>query len=459
MLDVLLFMPRMKRSWSSDSNGESGAQETDGPEPQGPVLSSLKASVSPPPRRPTVNQNIHKEPSPNPNASPNASNPPTPSLAAIEAGQVQINNHLAIISDKLSQCTRPLSDLPAIPRLSIDKWIDLYRRNEDARGHHFVIHQHDHPIAGPHYDLRLQFSETSSVSWSIMYGLPGDPNSQRLNRNATETRVHCLWNHLLETASSQTGSMIIWDTGEYEVLPYSMDQAEPETDDSRADASDDPISFSPGDQVPESVKLHEAFNKRKIRLRLHGTRLPAGYTIALRMDKSTDFVRPIRDGPKRRRRPLRQALPRRAAQEPSTSSSESPPPSEDKLSSLSPSLQEERVHSDHTDSGLQIQRNNAYPGSFNTIGSIHQRRWYLSLDRLNSGFEPPVRTKANKWTRRQSRQSDHTDGPFVLGFEPFYVGGPEVERSVVTGRLGADVLEDEGVDDFVPRRGWRAILH
>jgi hypothetical protein len=26
-----------------------------------------------------------------------------------------------------------------------------------------------------------------------MYGLPGDPNSKRLNRNATETRIHCLW--------------------------------------------------------------------------------------------------------------------------------------------------------------------------------------------------------------------------------------------------------------------------
>jgi hypothetical protein len=31
------------------------------------------------------------------------------------------------------------------------------------------------------------------VSWAIMYGLPGDPNSIRLNRNATETRIHCLW--------------------------------------------------------------------------------------------------------------------------------------------------------------------------------------------------------------------------------------------------------------------------
>jgi hypothetical protein len=26
-----------------------------------------------------------------------------------------------------------------------------------------------------------------------MYGLPGDPKSRRLNRNATETRVHTLW--------------------------------------------------------------------------------------------------------------------------------------------------------------------------------------------------------------------------------------------------------------------------
>jgi hypothetical protein len=45
-----------------------------------------------------------------------------------------------------------------------------------------------------------------------------------------------------------------------------------------------------------------------------------------------------------------------------------------------------------------------------------------------------------------------------LGFEPFYVRGPEVERSVVTGRLGKDVFEDEGVKDFVPRRGWRAVV-
>lgn len=46
---------------------------------------------------------------------------------------------------------------------------------------------------GLHYDLRLQISQSSSISFAIMYGLPGNPNSKRLNRNATETRVHNLW--------------------------------------------------------------------------------------------------------------------------------------------------------------------------------------------------------------------------------------------------------------------------
>jgi hypothetical protein len=112
-------------------------------------------------------------------------------LAAIEAGQVEVTDHLSIVSSRLSQSARPA--ISHVPRLQIADWVSLYQRNQHLEGRHFVIHQHDHPIAGPHYDLRLQFSDSSSVSWSIMYGLPGDPNSRRLNRNATETRVHCLW--------------------------------------------------------------------------------------------------------------------------------------------------------------------------------------------------------------------------------------------------------------------------
>jgi hypothetical protein len=106
----------------------------------------------------------------------------------------------------------------------------------------------------------------------------------------------------------------------------------------------------------------------------------------------------------------------------------------------------------------QIRMNNAYPGSTNTIGSIHQRRWFATLDRVNSGFVPEHdNAKAGSGKKRWVRKRNVRTGQ-ELGFQPFYVRGPEVERSVVTGRLGKDVFEDEGVKDFVPRRGWRAVV-
>ena len=154
------------------------------------LLSSLRAPVSPPQRRSTIEvQEIRDL-----ELHPGILEPETEhNLAAIEAGQVEVTDHLEIFSKRLGQHTRPHSETQSTPRLTICEWVNLYRRNAHPEGRHFVIHQHDHPVAGPRYDLRLQFSETSSVSWSIMYGLPGDPNSPRLNRNATETRIHCLW--------------------------------------------------------------------------------------------------------------------------------------------------------------------------------------------------------------------------------------------------------------------------
>lgn len=159
-----------------------------------PTITSLDAPVSPPRRRSRPDK-----PHPTAPAIPKsgldtggAASSAPPNLAAIEAGQVEVSDHLSIFSTRLTQCIRP-SGLTEIPRLQIADWANLYRRNEKPHGRHFVVHQHDHPIAGPHYDLRLQFSESSSVSWSAMYGLPGDPSSQRSNRNATETRVHCYW--------------------------------------------------------------------------------------------------------------------------------------------------------------------------------------------------------------------------------------------------------------------------
>ena len=113
----------------------------------------------------------------------------SPRLAAIEAGEILITDHLTTLSEQLKRVKR------TVPGnfLSIEGLVDLYRRNQHKHGRHFVVHQHDHPVAGVHYDLRLQISATSSISFAIMYGLPGNPNSKRLNRNATETRVHNLW--------------------------------------------------------------------------------------------------------------------------------------------------------------------------------------------------------------------------------------------------------------------------
>lgn len=141
---------------------------------------SLRASISPPPSR---TRKIKLEVTQPKSSLLNKE----PDIAAVEAGEAQVTDHLSYFSSYLSQKAKKTA------ALSIPAFEDLYQRNQHANGRHFVIHQHDHPIAGVHYDLRLQISETSSISWAIMYGLPGNVNSWRLNRNATETRVHNVW--------------------------------------------------------------------------------------------------------------------------------------------------------------------------------------------------------------------------------------------------------------------------
>lgn len=115
---------------------------------------------------------------------------PSSASTEIEARKIPAKDYL---NNWIEQSETIIEDRPERPLLSIERFVDLYRRNQNQHGHHFVIHQHDHPIAGLHYDLRLQISGSSSISYAIMYGLPGNPNSQRLNRNATETRVHNMW--------------------------------------------------------------------------------------------------------------------------------------------------------------------------------------------------------------------------------------------------------------------------
>ena len=150
---------------------------------------SLRESISPPPSRarkstlqPT--ESLIAEGARN---RPSVRHSDSPSSAAVEAGEIRIRNHFEYFSSHISSSAKPSAPL------SIRAFEHLYKRNQHKNGRHWVIHQHDHPVAGVHYDLRLQINETSSISWAIMYGLPGNCNSRRLNRNATETRVHNLW--------------------------------------------------------------------------------------------------------------------------------------------------------------------------------------------------------------------------------------------------------------------------
>ncbi len=57
-----------------------------------------------------------------------------------------------------------------------------------------------------------------------------------------------------------------------------------------------------------------------------------------------------------------------------------------------------------------------------------------------------------RWLRKRDSEGE------TSGFEPFVVGGRVVERSVITGRTGDEVMSDEGVVGFLGRKGWRAVV-
>ncbi|KAI5865868.1 DNA polymerase ligase-domain-containing protein [Durotheca rogersii] len=304
-----------------------------------------------------------------------------------------------------------------------------------AGGAHFVVHQHDHPVAGPHYDLRLQINGRSSASWAVAYGLPGDANSRRPNRAAIETRVHCLTNHLAETASRAAGSLLIWDTGTYAVLPPPR---APSSSSSSSCSSSPAQADAP--RPTEQENLARAFRARRIRLQLRGARLPRPYVLSLRLAPGSDAAAPDRGRQRRRRRPG--ARPPAPAPAPSTSDSDS----------------------GASDGDAEVRRTNVYPGAANTIGSVHGRRWLLSLDCAGSGFVRARRGGRAVWERAGDGDGDDGGGNDGEGAGagrltfPFRLRGVEVERSVVTGRLAADVLRDEGVVGYVGRRGWRPVL-
>lgn len=205
--------------------------------------------------------------------------------------------------------------------------------------------------------------------------------------------------------------------------------------------------------------------QRKIRLRLHGTRLPKHYTISLRLSVEDDNAARARPIPQKRRH--RRTIPSfiKKSRTPSTSRSPSPDGAHGQRLDSVPIYKDNHdgddIHGTHSASDPESGRKtdsrtrltNAYPGAVNSIGSIHQRRWFITLDRTNSGFVRDGKSKT--WDKRLPSSSDQD----ASGFEPFYVRGPEFERSVVTGRTGSDVLNDESVEGFTPRRGWRPVMN
>ena len=205
---------------------------------------------------------------------------------------------------------------------------------------------------------------------------------------------------------------------------------------------------------------NQHLEKRKIRLRLHGTRLPPNYTLSMRLLTSNNrHEQPKKPVRKRRRRDEdpKSLHRRQRAETPKTSSDEEDPVHDDHSgNSLIPDNTTITISKNNSEveeqEDEQVRLTNAYPGATNSINSIHQRRWYLSMDRHASGFMPLADGDgAREWVRRRDE-----DGR-LLGFEPFFVRGRDHERSVVTGRTADEVMEDEGVEGFTGRKGWRAV--
>ena len=121
----------MKRNHSSGSEQSFVTAESrieDGQEP-----TSLRRGVSPPPKRQQVDRV----------EAIGVVDPPT---AAVEAGEATVEDHVAFFSLKLLAARLPSTS--GTSRILHKDWLDLYTRNLNEKGHHFVVHQHDHPIAG-----------------------------------------------------------------------------------------------------------------------------------------------------------------------------------------------------------------------------------------------------------------------------------------------------------------------
>lgn len=245
---------------------------------------------------------------------------------------------------------------------------------------------------------------------------------------------------MIESASHATGSLLVWDTGEYEILDRKMKKAGPETDEEESEQDE-----NGGDgqtTTPENEKLIQAFQTKYIRLRLRGHILPDQYTITLRLPSTNSgpYNQPKAPPRKRRRKAISTVIP----------SSPSTTDSEDAIT-VTGDQEDNSAVADASDDEAEmdnIRSTNAYPGAKNSIGSVHQRHWFVSLDKTNSGL---VKGK-----------SGVVEGMWVAApgksFKPFFIQGAEVEKSIITGRTSEEVMIDEGVEGFVARKRWRPVM-
>lgn len=247
--------------------------------------------------------------------------------------------------------------------------------------------------------------------------------------------------------------MLVWDGGVYEVLPRRKGDG-PEMDPGSAEGSQSSgwgeVEKGEGKgenrddaegMVSENSKLVEAFGRRKIRIRLHGARLPEGYTLDMFVAPGSQHLREPRATVRRKKRRVVKVMETCSEGE----ESDAAMPVADAVAAEWALEWERKEHEKR-----QVRRVNAYQGAENTIGSLYQRKWFLCLDREGSGF-----CKADRdgvWERRKS------EGGVLEGFEPFYVRGVEEERSVVTGMKAEHVMRDSGIVGFARRKGWGAIL-
>ncbi|MGA7271585.1 MAG: DNA polymerase ligase N-terminal domain-containing protein [Acidimicrobiia bacterium] len=124
-------------------------------------------------------------------------------------------------------------------------------RADNGNGSRFVIQKHD--ASRLHYDFRLEAGGVLK-SWAVPKGPSTDPREKRL---AVPTEDHPLeyidFEGVIPDRQYGAGTVMVWDTGEYENL-----------------TSDDD-----GEEIP----VPEAIEGGHVSFRLHGKKLQGGYAL------------------------------------------------------------------------------------------------------------------------------------------------------------------------------------